>query len=117
MADGGEIRLTLPPGRRFRPVANLVLGGIALRRELSVEALDDLQLALGALLDRAGGADEVSVSFALDEGAITARVGPLDLAGGLDGPGAGLDLRRMLAALVDAVALEGAFVSLVKATA
>lgn len=116
MTDGGAIRLTLPRERRFRSVANLVLGGIALQRELSLETLEDLQLALGALLDRAGSTGEIGIDFALEASAITARVGPLALAGGLEQAGEGLDLRRVLAALVDEVRLDGEFVSLSKST-
>ena len=50
MAD--EITLTLPRGRSSRRVAHLVLGGLAARLDLTVESLEDLQLALDAVLDR-----------------------------------------------------------------
>jgi hypothetical protein len=117
MSDGGPVRLTLPLDRRFRSVANLVLGGIALRGDLSLEALEDLQLALGAVLDRAGGEDRVTVELALAERSIVVRVGPLALAGGLERPQRGLDLHRVLSALVDEVELEGDWIRLSKATA
>ncbi len=50
MAD--EITLTLPRAPEFQRVAHLVLGGLAVRLNLTVEHLEDLQLALDAVLDR-----------------------------------------------------------------
>jgi len=118
MNDGELVRLTLPLDRRFRSVANLVLGGIALRGNLSLEALEDLQLALGAVLDRAGSEGRATVELALGERSVGVRVGPLALAGGLGRAGrGGFDLQRVLAALVDEVELEGDWVRLSKATA
>ena len=51
------ITLTLPPEREFQRVAHLVLGGLAVRLNLTLEALEDLQLALDGLLDT-GSAEE-----------------------------------------------------------
>jgi hypothetical protein len=117
MSDAGSIRLTLPRERRFRSVANLVLGGIALQRELSVEALDDLQLALGALLDRAGSKGEIEIDFTLGQSTIGTRVGPLRPDDEPREPEEGLGLHRVLGALVDEVRLDGEFVELSKSTA
>lgn len=73
-----EIRLTLPQGARFYPVAHLVLGGIAARLEVTVEGLDDLRLAIDSLLERAHEGAEVTIAVRLDGGALVTDVGPLD---------------------------------------
>ena len=68
----------------FHHVAHLVLGGLALRLNLTFETLEDLQLALGAVLDhlepgdeRLGG--EVTVAVSLEDGGLEIRVQPVDL--------------------------------------
>jgi hypothetical protein len=53
MAD--EITLTIPRQPEFRGVASFVLGGLAARLNLTIESLEDIQLALDALLARAEG--------------------------------------------------------------
>ena len=64
MAD--QITLTIPRGPDFQRVAHLVLGGLAARMNLTIENLEDLQLALEALLD---GGDSVN-----GDGSITVRM-------------------------------------------
>lgn len=107
---GDEITLTLPRDRRFAGVAHLVVGGVASRLDLTLEGLDDLELALDGLLERASGTDELTISIAPVDGGIRARVGPFrdstvrdELA---DGSHEALDLRRILDAVVDSFALE-----------
>ena len=61
MAD--EITLTIPRDPEFHRVAHLVLGGLAARLDLTIESLEDIQLALDALLDTRrgpGGRDHVA---------------------------------------------------------
>ena len=41
------VEITIPRERDFSIVAELVIGGIAARHDVTLEALDDLQLALG----------------------------------------------------------------------
>jgi hypothetical protein len=106
-----EIRLTLPAERDFFRVAHLVLGGLAVRLNLTFESLEDLQLALDGLLEREPGDGEVTVCVAVKAGVIETLVGPIsdhaslsaELAGG---PGEGVTLRRILDTVVDDVALE-----------
>ena len=45
-----RIQLTLPAEEDFRHVAHLVVGGLGVRLDLTFEDLDDLQVALEALL-------------------------------------------------------------------
>jgi hypothetical protein len=104
-----EITLTLPREREFHRVVHLVLGGLALRHELTIEALEDLQLALGAILDRAGAHGQVTVSLSLHDGALEAQVGPVDVVRELEREldDEELSLRRVLSAVVDDVAVDG----------
>jgi len=103
-----EITLTIPRDRRLYGVAHLVLGGLGIRLNLTIEHLEDLQLALEAVLDRVR-VDPVTVTLRLKDGEIEALVGPMNdgvraelAAGGGDDVG----LRRILDALVDHVELE-----------
>ena len=47
-----EIVLTMPRDRRFYDIAHLVVGGLAIRLDLTVDNLADLQLALAGLAAR-----------------------------------------------------------------
>jgi hypothetical protein len=116
MPQPDEITLTLPREREFHRVAHLVLGGLALRLELTIETLEDLQLALSTILDRARDAGEVTVSMALYDGVLETNIGPVDLRGELagDDDDQTLSLRRILWTVVDDVQVEGDRVRLVK---
>ena len=116
MPQPDEITLTLPHEREFHRVAHLVLGGLALRLELTIEMLEDLQLALATILDRAKGDGEVTVSMALVDGTLETSIGPVDLSEELtDGDeDETLSLRRILRVVVDDVQVEGDHVRLVK---
>ena len=108
MTPPDEITLTIPRDRRLYGVAHLVLGGLGIRLNLTIEHLEDLQLALEAVLDRVR-VDPVTVTLRLKDGEIEALVGPMndgvraELAA--DG-GDDVGLRRILDALVDHVELE-----------
>jgi hypothetical protein len=119
MPQPDQITLTLPHQREFHRVAHLVLGGLALRLELTIETLEDLQLALSAILDRAREDGEVTVSMSLREGTLETSIGPVDLSEELAGSenDQTLDLRRILWAVVDDVQVDGDRVRLVKKVA
>jgi hypothetical protein len=116
MPHADEITLTLPHEREFHRVAHLVLGGLAVRLELTIETLEDLQLALSTILDRAKSDDEVTVSMSLFDGTLETCVRPVDLSGELDreDDDGTLSLRRILSAVVDDVEVDGDLVRLVK---
>ena len=105
-----EIIVTIPRERPFGSVAGLVLGGVAARHELTLDALDDLQLAVETLLDRGGAAGgaagEVTLVLRVDGGAIDASMGPfarneiVELEHEADGT---LGMRRLLDTVVDSV--------------
>ncbi len=71
-----EIVLTLPRDRDFHDVAHLVVGGLAVRLNLTIEHLEDLQVALDGLLPHADADGDVTVTLRIDAGSVTARVGP-----------------------------------------
>src|SRR5207248_127978 len=116
MPQPDQITLTLPHQREFHRVAHLVLGGLALRLELTIETLEDLQLALSAILDRSTRGGEVTVSMALLDGTLETSVGPVDLGEELagDDDNQSLNLRRILWTMVDDVQVDGDYVRLVK---
>jgi len=120
MAD--EITLTLPVEEEFQPIAHLVIGGLAIRLDLTFEHLEDMQLALDGLLERRGDAP-LTVSVSVDEGKLRTSIGPFEGAAleDLERDDAGFGLRRVLETVVDSFEVEqrdGAkWVQLTKATA
>jgi hypothetical protein len=110
-----EITLTLPRDREFHRVAHLVLGGLAVRLQLTIETLEDIQLALSAVLDRADANGDVTVTMTLRDGTLDTRVGPVHLADELArDDGDELSLRRILWTVVDDVQVDGDHVRLIK---
>ena len=121
MAD--EITLTLPREPAFQSVAHLVLGGLATRLNLTLENLEDLQLALTALLARGHGATAataVTVRMTIHDDALEVVVGPLDR-NVLDAVDRGardeIDIRRVLESTVDDILVDGDSVRLTKQVA
>jgi anti-sigma regulatory factor (Ser/Thr protein kinase) len=113
-----EITLTLPRDADFHRVAHLVLGGLAVRMDLTVENLEDLQIALDSILGRTElEAGDVTVRMALRDGALETRVGPLpanvlnEIEREQDNA---LSLRRVLDSTVDDVHVDGDTVRLTK---
>jgi anti-sigma regulatory factor (Ser/Thr protein kinase) len=111
-----EIRLTLPRDRDFFRIAHLVVGGLAVRLDLTLEHLEDLQLAIAGLLDEHDGADAVTIAVRVDGDRLTTRIGPVDgerLRAALDREEE-MGLGRVLATVTDSVKVEGDEVELVK---
>jgi hypothetical protein len=113
-----EITLTLPRDADFHRVAHLVLGGLAVRMDLTVENLEDLQIALDSILGRTElEAGDVTVRMVLRDGALETRVGPLP-SNVLDEiereQDSALSLRRVLDSTVDDVHVDGDTVRLTK---
>lgn len=73
-----EITLTLPRQRPFYRIAHLVLGGLAVRLDLTYESLEDLQLALAGLLERPDTDRDVTLSVRVNGATLRAIVGPFD---------------------------------------
>jgi anti-sigma regulatory factor (Ser/Thr protein kinase) len=71
-----EISLTLPADNAFHGVAHLVLGGLAVRLDLTLEHLEDLELALDALLERTASDGDITVRVRVLDQELKTSVGP-----------------------------------------
>ena len=113
-----EITLTIPRDADFHRVAHLVLGGLAVRMNLTVENLEDLQIALDSILGRSElEAGDITVRMSLRDGALETTVGPVpasvleEIEREQDSE---LSLRRVLDSTVDDVHVTGDMVTLTK---
>jgi anti-sigma regulatory factor (Ser/Thr protein kinase) len=116
-----QITLTLPAERDFYRVAHLVLGGLAVRLNLTFEHLEDLQIALDELLDNRTHDGQVTVSVSVHADSIEATVGPFpggSVRAELEHERGAVGLRRILDAVVDGVEVregeDGDWVTLTK---
>jgi hypothetical protein len=105
-----EVTLSVPRERQFYPVAHLVLGGLAVRLNLTLESLEDLQVALDGLLERQDASGIVTLRVRVMDQGLEAELGPFDenaLLSDLE-PTSGdeLGLRRILDAVVDDVRVD-----------
>ena len=103
-----EIRITIPAERPFAAVAGLVLGGVAARHELTLDVLEDLQLAFESLLERESDESDVTIVLRVETETIDAEVGPFARAAVAeleDDAGDGIGLRLLLESVVVDVAL------------
>ena len=103
-----EITLTIPRDRALYSVAHLVLGGLGIRLNLTIEHLEDLELAVDAVLERVRAVEHVTIRLSVSEGEIETAIGPMrdGVRAELEEPeGEDVGLRRILAALVDDVEL------------
>jgi hypothetical protein len=101
---GDRIVLTIPRDEGFEDVAQLVLGGVASRLNLTYESLDDLGTGLATLLERRGAESDLTVELQLGKDRMTALVGPFQrdaLLKELERDDDGVGLRRVLATVVD----------------
>ena len=116
-----EITLVFPAQEDFHPVAHLVVGGLAARLELTYEQLEDLQVAVDALLGCRDDSDDVSVVVVVEPDTVRATVGPFlaQALAGLERDSGELGLRRVLETVTDSVQVEvrdgGTWVALTKA--
>jgi hypothetical protein len=98
-----EISLTLPADNAFHGVAHLVLGGLAVRLDLTFEHLEDLELALDALLERIAGDEEVTVRVRVLDDELKTSVGPFTSVRKELESNDQLNLARILATVCDQV--------------
>jgi len=116
-----EITLVFPAQEDFHPVAHLVVGGLAARLELTYEQLEDLQLAVDALLGCRSDGGNVSVIVAVEPDAVLTTVGPFAAEAllELERDSSELGLRRVLETVTDGVQVQvrddGSWVALTKA--
>ena len=108
--SGDTITLTLPRGQEFWRVATLVVGGLAVRLNLTLESLEDLQIAVESLLERSIRGEVVTLELRLRDGSIEAMVGPVDGAAintelEREDEVEGVSLRRLLDTVADSFGL------------
>ena len=70
------VHLELPAQAAYNAVGRLVVGGVAARLDFEVADIEDLQLAVEALLCRKPAADVVTVTLEPVEDELYARLGP-----------------------------------------
>ena len=103
-----EITLVVPAQEDFRSIVHLVIGGLAVRLDLTMDALEDLQVALDALLARRDDEGDVVVRVVFDDQVMRATVGPLPSAilEDIERDGNELGLRRVLETVCETFELE-----------
>jgi hypothetical protein len=103
-----EVTLVIPADEDFRPILHLVVGGLAVRLDLTMDALEDLQVALDALLARRDDMGDVQVRMVFDDRTMRATVGPLPLTviDDLERDRDGLGLRRVLETVCDTFEID-----------
>jgi len=118
-----EITLVLPAQEDFHHIAHLVVGGLGARLELTYEQLEDLQLAVEALLGCRDDEGEITVTVTVRPGSFRATIGPFvpEALAALDRDDASLGLRRVLETVADSFQVSerenGSWVELSKETA
>jgi serine/threonine-protein kinase RsbW len=103
-----RITLRLPGESDFYAVAHLVVGGLAARLDLTLEELEDLQVALDELLGSRREDDEVTVALKVLPDAIHTSIGPYGdgLRRELERNGESVGLRRVLETVADRFELD-----------
>jgi hypothetical protein len=103
-----EIVLKLPREACWHSVACLVLAGLAARLELTVENLEDWQLALTELLGRQSPEGRFELVFRASPEQLETRYGPADdqILAELERPEDGVGLRRVLSTVTDSLEVE-----------
>lgn len=92
-----EVDLELPASS-FGAVGRLVLAGMASRSGVTVERIDELQLAFDTILRRPLAGEALSIRMRPEPEALSVRIGPLSVE-----MEELLDFERVLSALVDEV--------------
>jgi hypothetical protein len=106
-----EFTISIPRERPFATVVGLVVGGIAARHEVTLDVLDDLQLALDGVLERTDDdqASQLTIEVRVEGGTIAAVIGPVteSTAAELEEEaGDSLGLRRLLETVVDSATIS-----------
>jgi hypothetical protein len=77
-ASGDTVTLRVPREGAYLPLLHMVLGGIAIRRDLSFDDLDDVQLAVDNVMAEDDGVQEdLTMTVVVGDDALTIRLAPL----------------------------------------
>ncbi|MDX6481845.1 MAG: serine/threonine-protein kinase RsbW [Gaiellaceae bacterium] len=115
-----EVRLVSPAEEDFRPIVHLVAGGLASRLDVTYDDLEDIQVAVDAVLALRHDDGELTVVLSADSGVVRVAIGPFepDALHAADASDGSLDLERVLETVCDTHEFEarddGAWVELTK---
>jgi anti-sigma regulatory factor (Ser/Thr protein kinase) len=104
--SGDRVTLRLPREHSFFSVAHLVVGGLAVRLNLSFDQLEDLQVAVAELLEQRESDDEITISLQIVGDVIEVELGPFDeslMKELAHDDGGEVGLRRVLETVVDEI--------------
>jgi hypothetical protein len=106
-----EFTISIPREQPFAGVVGLVVGGIAARHEVTLDVLDDLQLALDGVLERTDDDHEsqLTIELRVEGGTIEALIGPVTASTAAEleeEAGESLGLRRLLETVVDSATIS-----------
>ncbi len=117
-----EIRLVIPAEEDFRPIVHLVTGGLASRLDVTYDDLEDIQVAIDAVLALRDDEGDLTVILGAEPGVLRAEIGPFEPEAlqASDTSDGGLDLQRVLETVCDTHEFEsredGAWIELTKRT-
>ena len=117
-----EIRLVIPAEEDFRPIVHLVTGGLASRLDVTYDDLEDIQVAVEAVLALRDDDGDLTVVLSAEPGVVKAEIGPFepDALHSTEARDGTLDLQRVLETVCDSHEFEsredGAWVELTKET-
>jgi len=117
-----EIRLVIPAEEDFRPIVHLVTGGLASRLDVTYDDLEDIQVAVEAVLALREDEGDVTVVLSAEPGIVRAEIGPFEpeVLHAIDARDGDLDLERVLETVCDTHEFEsrddGAWIELTKQT-
>ena len=118
-----EIRVVIPAEEDFRPIVHLVAGGLASRLDVTYDDLEDIQVAVDAVLALRDDDGDLTVVLSAESGVFRAAIGPFEpeTFHAADASDGSLDLERVLETVCDTHEFEsredGAWVELTKRTA
>jgi len=116
-----EIRLVIPAEEDFRPIVHLVTGGLASRLDVTYEDLEDIQVAVDAVLALRDDEGDLTVILSAESGVVRAELGPFPReALPAEETSSNLSLARVLGTVCDTHELEwrddGGWIALTKHT-
>ena len=77
-ASGDTVTLRIPRDREYLPLLHMVLGGIAIRQDLSFDDLDDVQLAVdNVMAEDDGEQEELTMTVTMGDDILAITLAPL----------------------------------------
>ena len=73
-----EIRLVIPAEEEFRPIVHLVTGGLASRLDVTYDDLEDIQVAVDAVLALRDDEGDLTIVLSAEPGVVRAEIGPFE---------------------------------------